>query len=77
MTLFQDTVDRQTVDRIVEEMMQGHGLKYFPDFIERRLYANIITLGLRLLDKIAGQAKVVLFGHEIVLTVRPEPIVID
>lgn len=70
-------VDKAVVDSLVDEMMQGHGLKYFPDFIERRIYTNVITLGLRLIDSLIGQTKLVLFGHEITVQIRPEPIVIE
>lgn len=70
-------VDRELVRRCVDDMMRDHGIRYFPDFVERAVYTNAITLLLRLLDSVLGQTSVTLFGHEISVDVRPAPIVID
>jgi hypothetical protein len=70
-------IDRELVKKCVDDMLREHGLNYFPDFLERKLYTNAITLVLRLLDSVMGHTKLVLFGHEIALEVRPAPIVID
>lgn len=63
-------VDPDVIDPIVNDMMLGHGIKWFPDFVERALYKNVITCTLRLLDSIFKRMTIKLFGHEIVFDVK-------
>lgn len=63
-------IDPAVVESLVGEMMQNHGLKFFPDFIERALYKNVIVLGLRLADALIQHTSIVFMGHRLVLDIQ-------
>lgn len=63
-------IDPRIVESVVEDMMQGHGLRYFPDWLERRLYKNIMLAVLKLADSLFRQISLRVLGHDIVIDIR-------
>lgn len=63
-------IDPAVAESIACEMVQNHGLKYFPDWLERKLYKNVILAVLKLADVVFKRVSLRVFGHDIVIDVR-------
>lgn len=64
-------VNKATIDQIVHEMVKHHGIRWIPDWIEQKIYTNVIYLVLRLADSVFANTKLNIFGHEIKIDIVP------
>ena len=64
-------VNKATIDQIVHEMVKNNGIRWIPDWIERRLYTNVIYLIMRLCDSMLQNTHFMLFGHEVEINITP------
>lgn len=67
-------INKVVIDQIVHEMVKHNGVKWIPDWIERRLYTNVIYIVLKLCDALLTNTKLVVFGHEIKIDIVPPKI---
>lgn len=64
-------VNKETIDQIVHEMVKNYGIKWIPDWIERRLYTNVIYLVMKLCDSLLQNVHFMVFGHEVQINIVP------
>ena len=62
------------IDEFVEEILKNKDINigYFPDYVEKRIYKNIFTILINLLDNIVDTTSVKLLGHEIKFDFTPQ-----
>ena len=67
-------LSQQKIDDFVEKLLNDKNVNigYFPDFVERKLYKNIFTLLLGILDNTLSSTKINFMGHELLLTMGPQ-----
>lgn len=67
-------LSQQKIDDFVEKLLNDKNVNigYFPDFVERKLYKNIFTLLLGILDNTLTSTKINFMGHELLLTMGPQ-----
>jgi hypothetical protein len=67
-------VNKATIDQIVHEMVKTHGFRWIPDWIERKLYTNVIYMIMRLFDSVFANTKLVIFDHDVKIDIVPPQI---
>jgi GTPase involved in cell partitioning and DNA repair len=62
------------IDEFVEEILKNKDINigYFPDYVEKRIYKNVFTILINLLDNIVETTSVQLLGHEIKFDFSPQ-----
>ena len=62
-------VCRATVKRIVDGFMANNAINspFVPDFVERAIYENVMTLALGLVDEVLAGARIEVLGHRMEL----------
>ena len=55
------------IDKFVEEILKDPNVNigYLPDWVERKIYKNVFTIALGLVDKFADTTSVKFLGHEL------------
>lgn len=68
-----DASENDAVNAIVEKFLKNDLVNnpYIPDFIERRLYANVVKLVLGMLKETVEASNVDILGHRISFTFSP------
>jgi hypothetical protein len=63
------------IDSVVDEFMKEKAMNtvIIPDFIERRLYKNILQLALSAVNKVLDTTHVEFLNHRIEFTMKPAP----
>lgn len=63
------------INEIVDNIMKNYNISYLPDWVERKLYINIITictnLGLNFLDHFINNASIKVEDYQIVANLQP------
>lgn len=67
------TICKSSVEAAVKEILADPNLnlKKVPDWIEKRLYFNVVWVTLLIIQKIIGSVKVDALGHEFNMTMNP------
>jgi len=67
-------ISDEKIAELVEEFLKNEGIniKYFPDWVERKLYKNIFTIFLNLIKEILEDTNVKFLGHQLTFKVTPE-----
>lgn len=67
-------ISSEAVEAAVESILNDPNinLKKVPDFIERKMYHNLIWITLMVAEKIMGSLKIDALGHEFYLTMSPK-----
>lgn len=67
-------LSQQKIDEFVEKLLSDKNVNigYFPDFVERKLYKNIFTLLLGILDNTLATTSINFMGHQLMLTMAPQ-----
>lgn len=65
---------KELIQEFVKTMLEDENIniKGIPDCIERKIYENVLTLLLRMMDKILGTTDIHLLNHHIVFDVIPK-----
>lgn len=65
----------KTIDAVVDEFMKDNGLNvtFIPDFIEKRLYRNVLVLALSAANRVLDTAHVEFLGHRVEFIMKPAP----
>jgi hypothetical protein len=65
-------VSREKVDEIVEGFMQNNSVNsaLLPDFIERAIYTNVVTLVLGIAEEVLEGTSIEILGHRVELSIR-------
>lgn len=60
-------LSKERLNEIVENMIQDENVNidYLPDWVERKIYRNVFTILINLLDESLETTKVKLLGHQI------------
>jgi len=58
-------IDPRAVDDYVDKLMETSNIAYLPDYVERKLYVNMFTVLLRMVDDVLEKSSIQLLGHEI------------
>lgn len=68
-----DNVEDDAVKAIVDKFLKNDLINnpYIPDFIERRLYANVVKLVLGMLKETVEASNIDILGHRISFTFSP------
>lgn len=66
-------VSKAMIQSFVKEMLEDKDINIngFPDAIERKMYENVFTILIGIMDKLLQSSSVRFFNHEIVFDVRP------
>lgn len=66
---------KKRLAEVVEQMLANKDInsKWIPDFVERRLYLNTLTLVMALLEEVLGTSEVSFLGHKLTFNVEPIP----
>lgn len=66
---------KQRLAELVEQLLANKDVnfKLIPDFIERKLYNNVLVLAMALLDEALKNSEVVFLGHKLTFTLSPLP----
>lgn len=61
------------IDSMVDEFMKDKGLNtlLLPDFVERRLYKNVLHLALSAMNQVLDSTHVEFLGHRIEFSMKP------
>ncbi|ARF10234.1 hypothetical protein Hokovirus_1_113 [Hokovirus HKV1] len=64
------------IERIVNDLLNDESIniKYFPDFVERQLYMNVITMIIHLLRHFLDESNVTFMGHKLTFELEAIPI---
>jgi hypothetical protein len=57
-------------DYVDKLLLTDANSKYLPDFVEKQIYQNILTLGLKILDDMLNTTSIKFVGHEITFDLR-------
>jgi len=65
------------LDKIVDEMMSSDGINqaWIPDYVERRLYKNILKTVHAHIQQLAHSARIEVAGMSLTFVVQPSPVV--
>jgi hypothetical protein len=71
----EDPISDTAIEAFVAERLEDDDInnKFIPDFIEKRLYKNMMKFILQIVLVTVRKTKIELFGHEIAMTLRPSP----
>lgn len=63
----------KTIDAVVDEFLKDNGLNtvFIPDFIEKKLYKNVLVLALSAMNRVLDTAHVEFLGHRIEFVMKP------
>lgn len=66
-------LSKKQIENLVNKLLadEAINIKYFPDWVERQLYINVINLIIHLLEQFLSGASVNLMGHSIGFTLTP------
>ena len=67
----------EAVGRIVDGFMANGAINsaFVPDFVERAIYRNVLTLGLALLEEMISESRIEVLGHRLEMRLAPKPAV--
>lgn len=66
-------VSKKRIDEVVNSLLadENINMKYFPDWVEKQLYRNVITLMINLCASLLDTASVKCMGHEMTFDLHP------
>lgn len=66
-------LSKKQIETLVNKLLadEAINIKYFPDWVERQLYINVINLIIHLLEQFLSGASVNMMGHSIGFTLTP------
>lgn len=61
------------IERIVNDLLNDESvnIKYFPDFVERQLYINVISMVIHLLEHFLSESNITFMGHQLSFDLKP------
>jgi len=67
-------ISEERIEEFVDELLldENINIAYLPDWVEKQIYLNILTILVGFINKTAKTAKVELLGHEINFKVSPQ-----
>jgi hypothetical protein len=66
-------VSQDKIKEFVSKMLQDKNIniRYLPDSIEERIYTNVLTILLSLMENVIEDISIKLIGHEVRITLQP------
>ena len=58
-------IDKEGISKLVKDMVQTNGIGFIPDRLEEKLYTNVITMIMRLVDGLLTDLRLKFLGHEL------------
>jgi hypothetical protein len=70
----ENKLSRERINEFVERLLEDSNMNiaYLPDFVERQLYRNVITLVLNLADNFLETTRLQFMGHELKMDIVPK-----
>lgn len=67
-------VSKEKINHYVEKLLENSdtNISYLPDFVEKKIYTNILGIALNLLNDILETTSIKFIGHEIALDLRED-----
>lgn len=65
-------IDKDRVEKMVKEMVKTNGIGIIPDRMEEKIYTNVFTMILRILDSVINDLSIKFLGHELKLDIAPK-----
>ena len=70
-TIKPSDVSNEKINDFIDKLLKTDtNIKYLPDFVERQIYQNILTMGLNILDDMLETTSIQFVGHEIKFDLR-------
>lgn len=71
-----NALSKKQIELLVNKLLADEqiNIKYFPDWVERQLYINVINLVVNLLEQFLSGTNINMLGHSIGFTLTPLPI---
>jgi len=68
-------INKDSLRLFVSKMLDKEEINmgYIPDFVEKKLYENILNIILNIIDNILSETSIKIFNHKIVFDVIAEP----
>jgi len=67
-------ISKQKISEFVNNILKDEAIniKYFPDWVERKLYNNIFTILINLLDNLLEGTNINFLGHQLTFDIKPK-----
>lgn len=67
-------ISKSKINELVDEILKDENLniKYLPDYVEKRIYRNVFTMVLGLMDHLVDTTSVNFFGHKLIFDLVPQ-----
>lgn len=67
-------LSKDRIDIIVDDLLKNEdiNIKYFPDWVEKKLYTNVFTILVGIIENILEDASINFLGHQISFQLKPE-----
>lgn len=71
-----NTISNEKINEVVEKILNDANvnISYLPDWVERKLYMNVITIIMNLLNNTLETTSISLLGHKIEFVMKPDEI---
>ena len=73
-----NSISSEQIELFVDGLMKNKSINFsmIPDYIEKKLYTNVFTIVLNILDTILDSVNIEIMGHKIIVDITPknEPI---
>jgi hypothetical protein len=69
-THISDEAVKQFVDKLIND--PNININGFPDYIERKVYQNVVTVIMGIVDQVLSSTEIKILNHKIVFTVLPD-----
>lgn len=66
-------ISQQSIDAIVNKILKNEKInsKFLPDYVEDKIYKNVITMVFALVEEILDNSKICIMGHDITMNIEP------
>ena len=70
-----DNLSKKRITDIVDDLLKDKNINinYFPDWVEKKLYYNVLTILINVLEHVIDTSKIDFLGHQITFDLSPIP----
>ncbi len=71
--LNEDELSQIRIDEMVDDLLKDENIniKYFPDWVEKQLYRNVLSLCINLMDSVLDTTNINFMGHQVTFDLHP------
>ncbi len=69
---FETPISKEAIENYVDKILKNEGMNisYLPDFVEKKIYENIFSIILNLLDDIMENTQINILNHKLVFDIQ-------